>query len=143
MNESDYLFVYGILKRGFELDLSSKAEFIGEACLLGAKLYRISNGVGLRFTDNLLEDEVYGEVFKIPQGLWKWLDFIEANGFAYTRKIGDVHLLRVLSDDLDRAEELLLEPIKAYVYEHTFPGMHYDRPIDNGRFENAPLRIQL
>lgn len=124
----DLLFVYGILKRGFELDLRGKAQFIDTAELPGAILYRVGSGVGLRFT----EDDnrtVYGEVFKIPKGLWRWLDMIESNGFAYTRRIIDVF---VGNPEVPKGGW-----IKAWVYEHTYPGMKYDRPIPNGVFEHA------
>jgi gamma-glutamylcyclotransferase (GGCT)/AIG2-like uncharacterized protein YtfP len=125
---SDYLFVYGILKRGFSLDLSSKAEFIGEAILPGARLYRIGGGVGLRFTIENSSD-VFGEVFRIPKGLWKWLDSIEHNGISYTR--------RIVGAEVGNPEGPDFGWMRVWVYEHTYPGMVYDDPIENGRFENA------
>ena len=127
----DYLFVYGILKRGFILDLTYRAEFIGEAVLPGAILYSIGNGVGLRFTEDI-QREVYGEVFNISLKLWKWLDSIESNGFAYTRKIVDVGVGNPEGPDFGW--------MNAWVYEHTFPGMKYDKPILNGVY-NSNIRV--
>jgi len=136
------LFVYGILKRGFQLDLTERgAKFIGEAQLPGAILYRIGHGgVGLR----LVEDPnrvAYGEVFEIPgpgklahhdiRGLWPWLDEIEANGLAYKRKVVKVLLEKMPDNDMD----LPYETVDAWVYEHTYPGARYDRPIDSGKYE--------
>lgn len=127
-DKCDLLFVYGILKRGFELDLRGKAKFVDTAQLDGAILYRVGSGVGLRLTEDASRT-VYGEVFKIPQGLWKWLDMIESNGFAYTRRIVEVCLGNPEGPDGGW--------VKAWVYEHTYPGMKYDRPIENGVFEHA------
>lgn len=48
--ENNKLFVYGILKRGLALDLEQEdCKFLGEASIQGATLYRIGDGVGLRF----------------------------------------------------------------------------------------------
>jgi|SRR6267378_234468 len=121
--KSDFLFVYGILKRGFILDLTRRAEFIGEAMLPSAILYKIGSGVGLRFIEDN-NRKVYGEVFKIPSRLWEWLDDIESNGVAYTRKIVEVAVGNPEGPDYGW--------MMAWVYEHTFPGMKYDRPILNG-----------
>lgn len=131
--QCDYLFVYGILKRGFVLDLSfaNRAEFIDEAMLPGAILYRVGGGVGLRFTEDQYR-EVYGEVFKIPQPLWKWLDSIESNGFSYTRRIVEVGLGNPEGPDYGW--------VKAWVYEHTYPGMKYDKPILDGVYR-ANIRV--
>lgn len=129
--ECHLLFVYGILKRGFALDLSERGcPFIGKAQFDGAILYRIGQGVGLRFA--ALERSAYGEVFEIPRHLWKWLDGIEQNGFAYTRKIVQVYV-----DNHEAGRGWM----KAWVYEHTFPGMKYDRPIENGVYEHADFRV--
>lgn len=79
------LFVYGILKRGFPADLTQHgATFLGKATIKGAKLLKINEGVGLRWSDDPLE-VVHGEIFAIPDTLWTWLDAIEANGEVYTR----------------------------------------------------------
>jgi len=125
------LFVYGILKRGYELDVSHYgAKFLQEATLNSAVLYGIGrrwdheghpndgreySGVGLRFTANL-EDKVHGELWEIPEKLWPWLDQIENNGITYTRK---------LVDD---------EFASAWVYEHTYRHFPQENVIKNGRF---------
>ncbi len=123
--QCEYLFVYGILKRGFILDLTYRAEFIGEARLPGAILYRIGSGVGLRFTEDLTK-QAYGEVFKIPQKLWEWLDSIEWNGINYTRKVVWAELTgkRELAGDWGN--------VRTWVYEHTAKGMVYNSPIEDG-----------
>src|SRR5260370_42631174 len=80
MIEPNKLFVYGILKRGFQLDLTKRGcKFIGEAQIQGANLYGIGHkwdgenwsGVGLRFLGLPVEDPirvVHGEIFEIPDG---------------------------------------------------------------------------
>lgn len=121
MIEPNKLFVYGLLKRGFELDLRyyENTKFISPAQLDGATLYSIGFGVGLRFTPEIPESFALGDVFEIPEAAWPWLDGIEQNGFAYTRKV--VQVKRESGEILD-----------AWVYEHTYPNMIYSRPILGG-----------
>jgi|SRR6267378_1379330 len=129
--QCEYLFVYGILKRGFVLDLTHRAEFIGEAVLPGAILYSIGSGVGLRLTEDL-NKHAYGEVFKIPQRLWKWLDGIESNGYNYTRKVVPV--------DMFEYRDAAITMMNAWVYEHTAEGMVYNNPIKDGVYR-AHIRV--
>jgi gamma-glutamylcyclotransferase (GGCT)/AIG2-like uncharacterized protein YtfP len=132
------LFVYGILKRNFQLDLEQRgAKFLGEAQLPGAILYRIGHGgVGLRLVEDPLK-VAYGEVFEIPDGwiehnktMWNWLDSIENNGLAYTRKVVQVCVTLPEEDGM-----VGMEMKNVWTYEHTFPGMKYDKPIESGRYE--------
>jgi gamma-glutamylcyclotransferase (GGCT)/AIG2-like uncharacterized protein YtfP len=124
--ETNKLFVYGILKKGFELDLEKLgATYISKATLPCAELYRIGSGVGLRkHTDPYRV--VHGEVFEIPNQLnvppynshsfvpsWEWLDSIENNGFTYTREIVDVELFEPFVDEHPRED-------RAWVYVHTY-----------------------
>jgi gamma-glutamylcyclotransferase (GGCT)/AIG2-like uncharacterized protein YtfP len=131
--ENNKLFCYGILQRGHELDLTQASlggKFLGEALIQGANLYRIGSGVGLR----LVEDPhkvAHGELFEIPDTLWPWLDDIEQNGFCYTRKIVEVHMDNARGLE---AEELLLYPVKAWVYVHSYPNFEYKNLIEGGRF---------
>jgi gamma-glutamylcyclotransferase (GGCT)/AIG2-like uncharacterized protein YtfP len=116
--ESNLLFVYGILKRGFGADLEEQidATFISEATIANAQLYGIGGGVGLRFETT--DSPAIGEVFEIKSDrLWAELDWLESNGFCYTRKVVDVI-------------STTLGPLKAWVYEHTFPNMTYDHPLE-------------
>lgn len=111
---TDNLFCYGILKRGFALDLTQHGgKFVSEARIDGARLYAIGGGVGLRFSDCYWH-EAHGELFEIDPALWKWLDGIESNGFCYTR----IQTPVVLLDGSGRE-------VTAFVYEHTYPGMEY------------------
>lgn len=146
------LFVYGILKRNYELDLRKfGCTFLGEAELPGATLYGIGgqnhdrlslddfgkdsprqwSGVGLRFTPKDPDGVAHGEVFEIPDSLWDWLDTIENNGFTYTRKVVQV---QVKVGERFRDGAPVYEPVEAWVYEHTFPGMEYKNPIEGGVF---------
>jgi len=125
----NFLFVYGILKRGKSADLSLYgAKFVGEAQLDGAQLYHIGQGVGLRLNqqDNGNYQDLgsivaaHGEVWEIPDELWNWLDKIERNGFCYTRKIVDVFLENVNCDPT----------LTVWTYEHTYPDFVYDKPVE-------------
>lgn len=127
MNTDNFLFVYGILKRGYALDLLRlNAEFVAEAELSSSKLYRIGNGVGLRFVKDPFR-VAYGEIFNISKYLWPYLDEVEGNGLIYTRKRVVVHLKE------DHQPRL---PVSAWVYEHTYPGTVYSKRTEilSGRF---------
>jgi len=130
------LFVYGILKRGFQLDLEKhQAQFIGLAAIEGASLRPIGGGVGLRFEKDVSQI-AYGELFRVPTYLWPWLDYLENNGFTYTRKMVDVN---VFAEDASIVEGV----VPAWVYEHTYPGMAYASAIPGGCFEQDPPNISL
>ena len=122
MEKTNKLFVYGILKRGFSLDLSREgAKFIGEAILQPANLYSIGAGVGL-----LLENEgkVHGEVFEIPnERMWKWLDRIEGHPHLYQRQ----RVWPVLTHSNDEVE--------AYVYVYQRPE-YLGRLIESGNYDD-------
>jgi gamma-glutamylcyclotransferase (GGCT)/AIG2-like uncharacterized protein YtfP len=121
--EPNLLFVYGILKRGECLDLEKYgAKFIGPATVEGVQLYHIGSGVGARemtwrCNDPRHEHVAHGEVFEIPDNLWPWLDRIESNGFAYTRKVMSARLPNNGG-------------VMAWIYIHTYPGMVYDKPVE-------------
>ena len=122
MEKTNKLFVYGILKKGFSLDLSREgAKFIGEAILQPANIYSIGAGVGL-----LLEEEgkVHGEVFEIPnERMWKWLDQIEGHPHLYQRQI----VWPVLTHSNDEVE--------AYVYVYQRPE-YLGRLIESGNYDD-------
>ena len=129
MNPSK-LAVYGILKRGFPLDLRyCGGSFIGEGTV-NATLYHIGSGVGLRFDDPSKVAHI--EVFDITgterssaSEVWRWLDIIESNGLVYTRKVVPVTLSDGTTED-------------CWIYEHTcWPQERYNRPIEGGVFQNV------
>lgn len=138
------LFVYGLLKRGYDLDLENYGgKFIGEAHIKGATLYGIGRrnggrefgrweevkhefcGVGLRLSREGEFTVAHGELWGVPSTLWNWLDGIEQNGFMYTRKIVEVSV---------KDEEGHLDGVHAWVYEHTYPDFKYEHPLLNGVF---------
>jgi gamma-glutamylcyclotransferase (GGCT)/AIG2-like uncharacterized protein YtfP len=130
--DTSLIFVYGILKRGFSADLTKYGgKFLGKAEIVGANLHPIGGGVGLRFTEDTRR-VAYGELFEIPNELWRWLDSIESNGFAYTRKIVPV----ILHND-SSGGEVILDMLNAWVYEHTFPDMRYREPFEDGVYHAA------
>lgn len=125
-----YLAVYGILKKGFALDLNKipEATFVGPGIINGANLYRIGTGVGLRFVEDP-NRVAKVEVYDIKPGLWSWLDMIEANGMAYTRKV--VSTFVDVDHPLEGIQKLAFD---TWVYEHSFPGMKYTRLIEDGNY---------
>jgi gamma-glutamylcyclotransferase (GGCT)/AIG2-like uncharacterized protein YtfP len=127
--QSSKLFVYGILKRGFGADLTYQpgGKFLGRASLIGAQLYHIGSGVGLRFVnDNRVR--AWGEVFDIKtEGLWHHLDRMESNGLSYTRKIVNVDLKSAYSVDAEQT-------VRAWVYEHTYPGRNYTDAVEGNEW---------
>lgn len=125
MQACNKLFVYGILKRGFQLDLTKEgATFVGEATLQPANLYAIGGGVGLRIED---EGKAYGEVFEIPETMWRWLDRIENNPYTYMRQLVEV---MVYPTDAPAYE------LEAYVYVHQHPE-YFDGVIESGNYQRT------
>jgi gamma-glutamylcyclotransferase (GGCT)/AIG2-like uncharacterized protein YtfP len=119
------LFVYGILKRGFALDLEREGcKFLGEATLQPANIYRIGEGVGLLIEN---EGKVYGEVFEIPNRLWHWLDRIEGHPYTYMRQIVQVRENPPLPFD-DRGE---MHDAWVYVHQHE---EYLGELIESGRY---------
>jgi len=131
----DLLFVYGILKRGFSLDLRNyDAQFIDKAEFPGAKIYRIGSGVGLSLSKDIT-DIVYGEVFRIPHSLWGWLDDIEGHPYNYKREIQHIYCPKACkSKDLVYMDGY----INAYVYIHQRPNC-FGGQIKSGRYERAAI----
>lgn len=132
------LFVYGILKRGYDLSLDNYgAKFIGEAAIQGAVLYGIGyakfyseglhayRGVGLKL-DKDPSKVAYGELWEVPGSLWRWLDDIEQNGRVYERKIIEV-TVEFLPDEDDYVTD-------AWVYKHMHEGFTEDQRIEGGKF---------
>jgi len=121
VNITNKLFVYGILKRGFQLDLEKKGcKFLGEAVLPGANLYHLGSGVGMKVAD---DGGAYGEVFEIPPNLWPWLDSIEGHPHNYRRVIVEPILCNLGEGGMN---------VKTWAYE--FP--HHTGPIiKSGKYE--------
>jgi len=134
-HETTKLFVYGILKKGFALDLTQRGvPFFHTAHLPEASLYRIHSGVGMKLDRDPLREGVYGEIFELENHahLWDWLDRIEgvAHG-VYERK------LMFPVTNLGDAQHRDVQAIPCWGYVHTmFPSDWYneDRLITTGRF---------
>jgi gamma-glutamylcyclotransferase (GGCT)/AIG2-like uncharacterized protein YtfP len=99
---SDHLFVYGTLMRGFNHPMATllqrSSDFIGEARCQG-RLHRVKHYPGLVRSDDA-EDVVFGEVYRLrqPAELLREFDMYEAcgEGFAepteYIRQVMPVTL---------------------------------------------------
>jgi gamma-glutamylcyclotransferase (GGCT)/AIG2-like uncharacterized protein YtfP len=99
---SDHLFVYGTLMRGFDHPmaqlLSRSADFIGEARCRG-RLYLVKHYPGLVLSDDA-DETVFGELYRLrqPAELLREFDMYEAcgEGFAepteYVRQMLPVRL---------------------------------------------------
>ena len=148
--DNNKIFVYGILKRGYELDLEQfGAKFLGEASIPGATLYGIGrryqheghpndgrefSGVGLKLAGSPLTT-AYGELWEIPDNLWNFLDDIEQNGQVYERKIVPIVMnVPVPEDEIVPAGTYCKAYTNAWVYEHCFKNFHYKDIIVSGRF---------
>lgn len=151
------LFVYGILKKGYELDLANYgAKFLGEAHIEGATLY----GIGpYRVGDGLIDDAVqkyhgvglrlntypwsegdprnivaHGELWEVPGSLWRWLDDIEQNGFCYTRKIVPV-VVEQWKEPIKRTEAGLVTAMAALDRMHYTDAWVYEHTYPNFKYE--------
>jgi len=113
-----YIFVYGILRKGYSYGLEKQGgEYIGPARVEDAKLYHIGWGVGMRHEPGKLAK---GDLFRIPNSLWEHLDAIEGNGVVYTREIVNVKACTSTG----------IEVIPAWAYFHTYPGMRHSHPVE-------------
>jgi gamma-glutamylcyclotransferase (GGCT)/AIG2-like uncharacterized protein YtfP len=101
---SDLLFVYGTLMRGFDHPmaklLSRSADFVGEAQCRG-RLYRIKHYPGLRLSDDP-GDVVFGELYRLRarDALLREFDMYEACGEGFAEPTEYVRqMLPVTLDD--------------------------------------------
>ena len=127
---SDHLFVYGTLMRGFDHPmaqlLSRSADFIGEARCRG-RLYLVKHYPGLVRSDDV-DDVVFGELFRLrrPAELLREFDMYEACGEGFTEPTEYVRqMLQVARDDGAAGE--------AWTYVYNWPVDRLPR-IASGRF---------
>ncbi len=127
---SDHLFVYGTLMRGFDHPmaqlLSRSADFIGEARCRG-RLYLVKHYPGLVRSDDA-DDVVFGELFRLrrPAELLREFDMYEACGEGFTEPTEYVRqMLQVARDDGAAGE--------AWTYIYNWPVDRLPR-IASGRF---------
>jgi gamma-glutamylcyclotransferase (GGCT)/AIG2-like uncharacterized protein YtfP len=127
---SDRLFVYGTLMRGFDHPmaklLSRSADFIGEARCRG-RLYRVKHYPGLVLSDDASE-VVFGELYQLrqPIELLREFDMYEACGEGFAEPTE--YLRQMLSVTLgDGAVS------EAWTYVYNWPVAHLPR-IASGRF---------
>jgi gamma-glutamylcyclotransferase (GGCT)/AIG2-like uncharacterized protein YtfP len=84
-----YLFVYGTLKRGGSRhSLLKGCPFLGRALAKGFALYDLGAYPGMVPGDGV----VRGEVYEIPEGLLRELDWVEATPFLFRRELIEVVL---------------------------------------------------
>ena len=127
---SDYLFVYGTLMRGFDHPmaqlLSRNADFLGGARCCG-RLHLVKHYPGLTLSDDP-NDRVFGELYRLrsPRELLREFDMYEACGEGFAEPTEYVRqLLPVTSDDGPVSE--------AWTYLYNWPVAHLPR-IASGRF---------
>lgn len=121
------IFVYGILKRSYSLDLEKRGcKFLGEAVLQPANLYRIGDGVGMLIEN---EGKVHGEVFEVSNAkIWLWLDRIEGHPYTYMRQV--VQVILTQGDGWEEPRE-----IECWTYVHMHPE-YMDELIESGNYES-------
>jgi gamma-glutamylcyclotransferase (GGCT)/AIG2-like uncharacterized protein YtfP len=132
---SDRLFVYGTLMRGFDHPmaqlLSRSADFIGEARCRG-RLYLVKHYPGLVLSDTA-DDVVFGELYRLtqPEALLREFDMYEAcgEGFAepteYVRRVLKVALVDGAASEAATCE--------AWTYLYNWPIAGLPR-VASGRF---------
>jgi gamma-glutamylcyclotransferase (GGCT)/AIG2-like uncharacterized protein YtfP len=127
---SDHLFVYGTLMRGFDHPmaqlLSRSADFVGEAKCRG-RLYLVKHYPGLVLSDDA-DDVVLGELFRLrqPAELLREFDMYEACGEAFAEPTE--YIRRMLSVTLDGGTAS-----EAWTYIYNWPVDRLPR-IASGRF---------
>lgn len=106
-----YVFVYGTLRTGqrnWAWALKDKAKFLGSAVTKG-RLYHLGGYPGFRFSQDMDEFDVYGEVFEIDDTTLAALDRLEntAHGFYNREQVLVTYLNDKVEDDA---------PTKVYIY---------------------------
>ncbi|MDB5611859.1 MAG: gamma-glutamylcyclotransferase [Bradyrhizobium sp.] len=127
---SDHLFVYGTLMRGFDHPmaklLSRSADFLGEARCRG-RLYLVKHYPGLMLSDDPNE-VVFGELYWLrqPEELLREFDMYEACGEGFAPPTEYIRqMLSVTSGDGVLSE--------AWTYIYNWPVAHLPQ-IASGRF---------
>jgi gamma-glutamylcyclotransferase (GGCT)/AIG2-like uncharacterized protein YtfP len=126
---SDRLFVYGTLMRGFDHPmaqlLSRSADFIGEARCRG-RLYLVKHYPGLVLSD-AADDVVFGELYRLhrPAELLREFDMYEACGEGFVEPTEYVRRILPVAREDGTAE--------AWTYLYNWPVAHLPR-IASGRF---------
>jgi gamma-glutamylcyclotransferase (GGCT)/AIG2-like uncharacterized protein YtfP len=128
--QSDRLFVYGTLMRGFDHPmaqlLSRSADFIGEARCRG-RLYLVKHYPGLVRSDDPTEI-VFGELYSLrqPEALLREFDMYEACGEGFAEPTEYIRQMLSVTSGEDAASE-------AWTYIYNWPVAHLPR-IVSGRF---------
>ena len=127
---SDYLFVYGTLMRGFDHPmaklLSRSADFVGAARCQG-RLYLVKHYPGLVLSDDPTE-MVFGELYRLraPAELLREFDMYEACGEGFAEPTEYIRQMLPVTSDGQTAGE-------AWTYLYNWPVAHLPR-IATGRF---------
>lgn len=86
-----HVFVYGTLKRGFRLHgYMEGAEFLAPARLKDYRMHRVSWYPAIVESPG---EEVFGELFRIPESLLPVLDEVEDRGTMYERVVKEIEIL--------------------------------------------------
>jgi gamma-glutamylcyclotransferase (GGCT)/AIG2-like uncharacterized protein YtfP len=127
---SNRLFVYGTLMRGFDHPmaqlLSRSADFIGEARCQG-RLYLVKHYPGLVLSDHPA-DVVFGELYRLraPDELLREFDMYEACGEGFAEPTEYVRQMLPVTSEGRSVDE-------AWTYIYNWPVAHLPR-IVSGRF---------
>ncbi len=137
---SDQLFVYGTLMRGFDHPmaqlLSRSADFVGEARCRG-RLYLVKHYPGLVASDHA-EDVVFGELFRLrqPAELLAEFDMYEACGEGFAEPTEYIRRMFAVDDGRGRGErgldvslQLARRPPAADRLGAVFGGVGEGRPL--------------
>jgi gamma-glutamylcyclotransferase (GGCT)/AIG2-like uncharacterized protein YtfP len=127
---SNRLFVYGTLMRGFDHPmaqlLSRSADFIGEARCQG-RLYLVKHYPGLVLSDDPA-DVVFGELYRLraPDELLREFDMYEACGEGFAEPTEYVRQMLPVTSEGRSVDE-------AWTYIYNWPVAHLPRIVP-GRF---------
>ena len=127
---TDQLFVYGTLMRGFDHPmaqlLSRSADFVGSARCVG-RLYLVKHYPGLVLSDDA-DDVVFGELFRLrqPAELLREFDMYEACGEGFAEPTEYLRLMLAVTVDDGAVNE-------AWTYIYNWPIEGLPR-IASGRF---------
>jgi gamma-glutamylcyclotransferase (GGCT)/AIG2-like uncharacterized protein YtfP len=129
-----YIFVYGSLRFGFELNHFLKnSRFVGLAFTEGFKMYDLGAYPGVVKGDGV----IYGEVYEIDDELLRKLDEVE----DYTGSPSDLYVREKIRVYFDPKRRYYLDNVNIYVYNQDISGREVIDEGDYAKYVGMPVLV--
>ena len=129
-----YIFVYGSLRFGFELNhFLRNSRFVGLAFAEGFKMYDLGAYPGVVRGEGI----IYGEVYEIDDELLKKLDEVE----DYTGSPSDLYVREKIRVYFDPKRRYYLDNVNIYVYNQDISGREVIIEGDYAKYVGMPVLV--